>query len=258
MNKPTCKTCNETLKGKFCHNCGEKVVEESDFSIKTLSSQIVDGVFNVDSKFYKTFVSLLFKPGKLTISYIEGIRKPYMKPIQVFLITNILFFLLLTQADILRIPAKYYFNSGRNINIEAKTKDSKLTETQIYQKYDKVSSDVSKSLVILIVPLLAFILWLLFLKSRFLFGMQLIFAMHYLSFFFLICLLAIVVSKFGNRVVQIFIVGINLTYIYIAMRKFYKNNIIWSIIKAIAFIISFAVITLLYREFISAVSFKLL
>lgn len=92
MNSASCKNCNQPLIGKFCHNCGEKVVEKTDFSLKTLFHQLVDGLFNIDSKVYQTFIYLLFKPGKLTTNYLDGIRKPFMKPIQVFLISNVLFF----------------------------------------------------------------------------------------------------------------------------------------------------------------------
>jgi hypothetical protein len=258
MMENTCKNCSENLNGKYCYACGEKVVEKNDFSLKTLVNQMIDGVFNIDSKVYKTFANLLFKPGKLTTSYIEGIRKPFMKPIQVFLIANILFFLLLTQADILRIPAKYYFNSGKSLNIEEKLVHLKISETELFQKYDTVSANVSKSLVIIMVPLLALVLWILNYKSNFLYGMHLIFAMHYLSFFFLCCLLAVTVSVFGNKMVQLFILSFNLLYLYLSTKQVYKNTIIVSIFKSIVIVISFVFLTAGYRTVISYLSFKML
>ncbi|PWK19013.1 DUF3667 domain-containing protein [Xanthomarina spongicola] len=258
MNNESCKNCSVQLVGKFCHNCGEKVVEKTDFSLKTLLHQFVDGVFNIDSKVYKTFIHLLFKPGILTIRYIEGIRKPFMKPIQVFLIANVLFFLLLTQADILRIPAKYYFNSGKNLNIEKKMVATGSTETELVQSYDRVSTNISKSAVVLIVPVLAIAFWVLFYQTRFLFGMHLIFAMHYLSFFFLSCLLAISVHKFGNRAVQAFIILTNFIYLFFAIKEVYKSRYIIAFLKTIAILLIFVVITGLYREFISYLSFKIL
>ena len=179
MNNESCKNCSAQLVGKFCHNCGEKVVEKTDFSLKTLLHQFVDGVFNIDSKVYKTFIHLLFKPGILTIRYIEGIRKPFMKPIQVFLIANVLFFLLLTQADILRIPAKYYFNSGKNLNIEKKMVATGSTETELVQSYDRVSTNISKSAVVLIVPVLAIAFWVLFYQTRFPLPLHLILSLLY-------------------------------------------------------------------------------
>ena len=258
MNNETCKNCNEPLNGKFCHNCGEKVVEKTDFSLKTILHQFVDGVFNIDSKVYQTFAHLLFKPGKLTTRYIEGIRKPFMKPIQVFLIANVLFFLLLTQADILRIPAKYYFNSGKDLNVEVKMIEKGVTKAELFQSYDTVSTNFSKSAVILIVPVLALVFWILFYKTKFLFGMHLIFAMHYLSFFFLSCLLAFIVHKFGNRAVQAFIVSTNFIYLFFAIKQVYKSKQLMAFLKAFIILLIFAGITALYREFISYLSYKIL
>lgn len=253
-----CKNCNETLVGQFCHQCGEKVVNETDFSIRTLSGQVVDGVFNIDAKIYKTFIYLLFKPGKLTSSYIEGIRKLFMKPIQIFLVTNILFFLLLTKADILRVPAKYFFNSGRQLNIEAKMADSNLSAAEVMQNYDRMSSDVSKSLVIFIVPVLALILWVLYYKTDIMFGEHLIFSMHYVSFFFIGCLISITVNQFGNQVLQIFIVGLNLVYLYFAMLQVYKNSKVMTFLKSICLLAAFIAVTFLYRTAVSYISFKFL
>ena len=91
----TCKTCSETLQGTYCHKCGEKVVEESDFHFKTLVKETFGGIFNFDSKIFKSFYYLLLKPGKLSVNYVEGVRIPFMKPIQLFLVINVFFFLLL-------------------------------------------------------------------------------------------------------------------------------------------------------------------
>lgn len=258
MKTNTCKNCREALEGKFCHSCGEKVVEPNDFSLKTMAGQFVDGLFNIDSKGYQTFKNLLFKPGTLTSKYIAGVRKPFMKPIQVFFVTNVLFFLLLTQADILRIPAKYFFNSGRNLNIEAKMANSNLTALEVSQRYDNMSADLSKSLIILMVPILAMVLWFLYLKSHFLFGIHLIFAMHFLSFFFLCCLLAVPVSVFGNRSVQISIIGINFIYLYFAMHQVYQNPKLMTAIKSLILLFLFFALIVLYRTIISYISFYLI
>ena len=224
MTIETCKNCGEQLQGAYCHSCGEQVVTSNDFSLKTLLNQIVDGLFNIDSKVFRTFKHLLFKPGTLSINYIEGIRKPFMKPIQLFLISNVLFFLLLTQADILRIPADYYFSDRRAEYIRNAIKDTGLSEIELRQAYEKKSTDFSKAAIFLMIPLLTLVLALLFLKSKPFFGMHLIFAMHYISFFFLSCLLAVLVSKFGNKLVQYFIIALNLFYLILAIREFYKNK----------------------------------
>ncbi|MFY0713266.1 DUF3667 domain-containing protein [Seonamhaeicola sp. NFXS20] len=255
-NLQVCKNCNEPLKGLYCSHCGEKIVESQDFSIKIILTQFFSGLFNIDAKFYKTFINLIFKPGKLTVQYIEGVRKPFMKPIQVFLISNVLFFILLTQADILKIPSKYYFNSGREINIEQKLDKNNYSKVMLMQDFDIKSSNLSKSLVIIILPLMALVLLVLNFKTKFLYGMHIIFAMHYISFFFICCLMAISVSKLGNRAVQIFMISFNFLYLFFAIKKVYKNSYLISFFKAIILLVSFVGITGFYRELISFLSFK--
>lgn len=45
-----CKSCRASLNGKFCHECGEKIVESSDFTLKTLLKQAFDGVTTLIQK----------------------------------------------------------------------------------------------------------------------------------------------------------------------------------------------------------------
>jgi hypothetical protein len=169
-----------------------------------------------------------------------------------------LFFLLLTQADILRIPSKYYFSDYRTENLTAISQKIGLSELELRQKYDQLSADVSKAAIILLVPLLTLILLILHIGSKQFFGMHLIFSMHYVSFFFLSCLLAVSVSRFGNKPVQLFIILINFSYLILATRKFYNNSWLMSIIKSILFLIAFMGLTLAYRGLISYLSYKML
>ena len=254
----TCANCNETLEGDYCHHCGEKVVKESDFHLKTLLFQAVDGIFNVDSKAFRSFKYLLFKPGKLSTNYVNGIRKPFMKPIQVFLITNVLFFLLLTQADILRIPATYYFNTDRIEKLEKKSKTTGIETTKIKQEYDKKSTNISKTAIILTVPFLAFVLYILNFKTKSSFGVHMIFAMHFVSFFFVSCISAFLVSKFGNRAVQLFVVLLNLIYLIFAVKQFYRNTYVMAAVKAFVFLFIFYGVTIYYRKVISDFTFNFL
>jgi len=51
--------------------------------------------FHFDSKFFRTLVPLLFKPGQLTLEYMKGKRKSYVEPFRLFLVVSVIYFLLL-------------------------------------------------------------------------------------------------------------------------------------------------------------------
>jgi hypothetical protein len=254
----TCKTCSETLQGTYCHKCGEKVVEERDFHFKTLLKETFGGIFNFDSKIFKSFYYLLLKPGKLTVNYIEGIRTPFMKPIQLFLVINVFFFLLLTQADILRIPAEYYFVDNREIDLIEMSQQSGISEVELRHRFDTDSANYSKALVIILIPFFALILMLVNFQKRLFYGKHIIFALHYFSFFLVFCVLLIVINNLGNKILQLTIVGANFLYLFFAIRTFYRDKFWISAIKAFITLVLFLSLILTYREFISNLTFQLL
>lgn len=254
----TCKTCSEMLQGTYCHNCGEKVVEDSDFHFKTLVKETFGGIFNFDSKIFKSFYYLLLKPGKLTVNYVEGIRIPFMKPIQLFLVINVFFFLLLTQADILRIPSAYYFVDNREIDLIEMSQEKGISEIELRHQFDIESANYSKAAVIILIPFIALILMIVNFQKRLFFGKHIIFALHYFSFFLVFCVLLIVVNKFGNRILQLTIVGANFLYLFFAIRTFYRDKFSISAIKAFFTLVLFLSLILIYREFISNLTFQLL
>lgn len=90
-----CQNCDYPLYGdeNFCPNCSQ-VNDERRISIKDYFSGFFANFFSFDSKLYKTLVPLLFKPGKVSKEYVEGKRKKYANPFQLFLHITIIYFLL--------------------------------------------------------------------------------------------------------------------------------------------------------------------
>ena len=90
-----CLNCGQPISDNdhFCSNCGQ-VNDELPLSIKQFVSEFFSGFFSFDTRFFKTFFPLLFKPGKVSKEYIEGKRRRYVNPFQLYLHVTIVFFLL--------------------------------------------------------------------------------------------------------------------------------------------------------------------
>ena len=90
-----CLNCGQPISDNdnFCSNCGQ-VNDELPLSIKQFISEFFSGFFSFDTRFFKTFFPLLFKPGKVSKEYIEGKRRKYVNPFQLYLHVTIVFFLL--------------------------------------------------------------------------------------------------------------------------------------------------------------------
>jgi len=88
-----CLNCAAPLKGPYCHNCGQPDRHFIRFFPKVLWD-MVNEAFDFDSRFFRTLFPLLFSPARLTMEYIAGRRARYVNPLRLYIITSVLFFII--------------------------------------------------------------------------------------------------------------------------------------------------------------------
>jgi len=263
----TCINCKTKLVGPYCYHCGEKIVTEKDFTLKILLEQTVDVFTHIDSKIFTAIKFLFTKPGKLSEDYVAGLRKPFMKPFQIFILSNILFFLLLLNVDIFRIPSSDLFNetsiNGYNIAkiVEQKIIETNKTKNEIALIYDLKSAIVAKTYVITFIPLLSLVFALLFIRKKLQIGKHIVFSTHLFSFFILIPILWLPIFLFLPELhfdkiyfIRIPLLIIWALYLGIAIKRFYKSTWFYTIVSTLISIAAFVIFIETYRSLISLYS----
>jgi hypothetical protein len=97
MNQ-NCLNCGHPLKGQFCYKCGQKATV-GKLTSKSLLEEIFHFITHVEKGFLKTGKLLIFKPGQLYKSYLDGKRKDYHKPISFLLIWIAVFVLIFALSE---------------------------------------------------------------------------------------------------------------------------------------------------------------
>ncbi len=266
----TCASCGYPLRLNYCEKCGEKrLVPEKDFSLKKFLEQTIDGFTHFDSKFLKSFGALLFRPGKLTAEYIAGRRNIYMKPVQVFIIAVVIFYIIYANASSF-FASVYDMSNGyqhpfssANIfhhdvgsRILNKAAEKGIQADDLVKEIQTEASHRSKTFLFLMIPFLGFITWLLFRKTNRFYVPHLIFAVHCLAFFVmldLLFLLSFAIAGFksiGDNQL-IFLLLIFITYLFFALKKVYKRPVPETLLKTILFFIFFLAQLMVYRQLIT-------
>ena len=257
------------LHGEYCHNCGEKVISNKDFALKTLLEQAIDSITHIDSKLFKSFSYLLTKPGQLSMAYTAGNRRPFMKPFQLFILTNMLFFIFLSNMDIFRKPANWWFNQTidggyqvkKRVNEIVVLKKSSIEEVSVL--YDDKSNTLAKGFIIVVLPVISLIMAVLNIKKKLQVGKHLIFAVHFFSFtlFFIVLwseLMRLVPYTFNNIQWGIPILLVLLIYLILSVKNFYHDKWPWAIVKSIV-ALGLIIITInFYRSGISILALNLI
>ncbi|MCV9386100.1 DUF3667 domain-containing protein [Reichenbachiella ulvae] len=79
------------LETNYCPRCGQEN-NHNKLSFGTIVADFFHNYLSFDSKFSNSLIPFLFKPGKLTLLFVEGRRAAYVNPIRLYLIISLLFF----------------------------------------------------------------------------------------------------------------------------------------------------------------------
>ncbi|WP_300541449.1 DUF3667 domain-containing protein [Maricaulis sp.] len=88
----TCSNCGTVLSGPVCHSCGQ-TSDTFHRPIWDLLLDVLDGLFGIEGRLWRTLPALMFRPGKLTRQYLSGVRARYVMPFRLYLTASVLFFL---------------------------------------------------------------------------------------------------------------------------------------------------------------------
>ena len=88
-----CPNCGQPMTGPYCAGCGQQD-KEVRRPFLYLLREIIQVVFELDGRAYRTVYYLLTRPGFLTMEYFSGRRMSYTPPLRLFLVISIGFFLL--------------------------------------------------------------------------------------------------------------------------------------------------------------------
>ncbi len=95
---PPCAECGAPVRGAFCAACGQKA-EVLRQPVHHFLRDSFTEFFGIDGRVWRSFVALLFRPGRLTLAYMGGQRQRYLRPLRVYLTSTLLFFLILSLID---------------------------------------------------------------------------------------------------------------------------------------------------------------
>lgn len=159
-----CKNCEVSLNenANFCYACGGKVIKKR-ITVQSLVTEFFQRYLSFDSKFFTTFKTMFGIPEKVINGYIEGSRGKYVDPFSYVIIaitlSGISYFLI--KSGWLGVDLNT-FNEVQSTFAE--NEDTKALEMQ--KKINAFVSDFQNIIILLSIPLLAFVAKLTLWKNK--------------------------------------------------------------------------------------------
>lgn len=269
-----CANCGASLADRYCGRCGQD--SHASLSFGHFMHELLEGLFHVDSKLWRTLRTLLTRPGLLTQQYLGGKRHSYSPPFRSYLVISVVYFVLASLFDtsVSRVitvnatPGPNVSGAGREIHasdcaqiaanpgwllrfvpdleascLRALGDDGRALKAAMQNLLPKV--------MFVVLPLVALVQFWIYRRQRPLYLENLVFVLHFQSFYYVASavalLLAAAVAALGGakaRLGELFEFAIyiwSVVYLFVAMRRVYGAGVLKTLFGLVALAVSYIV-----------------
>jgi hypothetical protein len=229
-----CTNCGSPTVSTYCADCGEQQPGHHDYALTHFAGHAVHELVHLDSKLLTTLRMLVTKPGMLTAEYFAGRRSRYVTPLRILLTVFAVYFLL-------------YMSSNWTSPISSRRMEKIDTTHQVERSFDKIAAkkhmtreQVEEQLdeqwkhgisAMQLATAITMAAGMRLLWRRRYFVEHLVFAMHFLSFEFLLAVVLWpiywrygvdrVLEHQGFALLSAYVPAF--VYLYFAIRRYYRD-----------------------------------
>lgn len=251
----------------YCPRCGEAPIAPRELTLLGLAERLFSAFTSIDTRTARTVWRLLRQPGELTRAWIDGVRKPYVAPITLFLLVNVLFFAVqsLTGESVFSSPLDSHlhrqdWSEFARSRVTDRLAGSGTTLADYAPAFDRAVVTHAKSLIILMTGVFALLLPLVFLRERRPFMAHVVFSLHHYSFLLLLFCIALFAAGLSawlgsgglqtpavDTVLSVFLLAACSLYLYLAIGRVYGTRGARRIVQTALLAIAVALIVIGYR-----------
>jgi uncharacterized protein DUF3667 len=252
-----CANCGAALADRYCSRCGQD--SHVSLSFGHFLHELVEGMFHVDSSFWRTLRALVTRPGLLTEQYLGGKRRAYSPPFRTYLVISVVYFIAASMFD--TASSRVVSSGGREMQasdcaqlaaspgwmlrfvpdlenrcVRALSDDRRALAATMQNLLPKV--------MFAVLPLVALVQFWVYRRQRPLYLENLVFVLHFQSFFYLACTLALLLAAgiaalagARARIGELFDFAIyawSVVYLFIGTRRVYRVGVLKTVLGLVA------------------------
>jgi hypothetical protein len=238
--------------------------------LRHFAGEFLEGMFHFDSTFWRTLRPLVFRPGFLTVEYLGGKRKSYAPPVRSYLVLSLLYFLI---ASFATTPQTRVIDpAGREIKAQD-CAEVAANATWLRKLVEDVQASCERALkdeghafsnamrdtlpkvMFAVLPLVALVQYALGRRQRPWYVENLIFVLHFQSFYFLagalgLLLVAAIAGLFKalgwagqdfTGLLDLVLYAWSACYLFVANRRVYRAGVLKAVFSVATIAVAYTV-----------------
>jgi hypothetical protein len=255
----TCANCAAPVSGRFCQQCGQETGTELK-GVREWGLDLGRRYLARDGLLRATFSALFLAPGKLTVAYLAGKRRSYLRPFQLYLYVSVIVFALVQWfglnlvlhlygdhgVQILRTSAPQAAAAHASpvqliidhIDIPAMRSFKSMSAEERFHLVGTRKARYASYFILLLVPLYALAVMVCYLNRRRRYAEHLVFGLHTHVFFLLTLLLEALLPAMLASLISLWM----LVYFMFALKRVYAGTWLETTLRGTAILGIFYVI----------------
>jgi hypothetical protein len=244
LSDARCPNCGTPLVGQYCHACGQRRINPASLTVRHFVQDIADEIAHLDSKTLRS-LRALFRPGYLTREYLAGRRLAYTAPLRLYLVCAAIFFFISPLAGFNLNAWIEQDRTGHLARIvDERLKTQGMDRALFAERFDLRLQTVYTAGLTVSVASAALLLKLLYRRQHRPFGAHVVFALHYVSFLYLLAVVVgIVNARLQNPLASFaFAYAITGPYMFLALRRVHGGTALRTLVNcAVLLVVSFVI-----------------
>ncbi len=226
MDNQNCKTCQATLSGPFCSNCGQKIITHR-LSVKVLFRQLFSMITNLERGMWYTLIAMFRSPAKVVNQYVNGATVQYYNPIRLVLVVG-------TISVLIMFSFTSFSESQTEIN-EMINPNMSESQAAFQQALNNRMKPFMNLMPILLIPFFAMASYLLYRKRHLNYAEHMVMQSFSYAALSLITIPTLFIYEYFDimkyaPIIGVFVFVVFLTFVY---RDLFKSSWLASLLKGL-------------------------
>lgn len=263
----TCPSCATVVATAYCPQCGERRLGPRDLRLRALLHQAFHALTSVDGRLVRSLREITLHPGALTLAYLQGRRRQFLGPLQLFFLANVAFFALQAVSGVRSFSTTLDshlhhqdWSAVAGVLVARHLRASGQTLAEYAPVFDRAIGLYAKSLIVLMVVPFAMLVALLFRQRPLPPMAHATFAVHtYVFLLMLLCLASLAAgidrlvggpalqSPVFDHTLSVVALTACALHLHVAIDRVYPGKRAWTALRALVLTTALALIFMGYR-----------
>lgn len=231
----TCKNCENSFEGNYCPICSQKA-DTHRFTIKHLAHEFFHAFTHADKGIIFLAKELFIRPGLVAREFNAGKRKKYFNPITYLLLVMALQIYLTKVSDINTFYVEQMYAMNEN-SAELQNNENYKKGVEVMALVQQKMFEYNKLANFLFIPILSFLIWIMFRRSGSNYAEVLVLNTMYISqtllLFVVICIIPFAISTATVGFTMNLYMIICILYMAIMLKQFFQQGWGKTILKTV-------------------------